>query len=525
MRVYFHFNQSKQAYICHNMALYWQKRHGWKDFGGLIIIKEGDHDSYLYNQKEINYRRFDIVDEIEKKAINYQFEEDEVDQWERRLDMPLWNLAIADRYIGHWFVRSGNLVNTDISEQANHELIQRYVCYYLNYFEKSLTEFRPDFVFFPAMASMHSLSLLKMCELLKIPYYIYRLTRIKDRGFISPNSIYERSLAIEEGFNNFDLKKVNGVQLPEDVQSYLDSFTGEHPQRPTWHGRVAKSIRSVREKSLLNFYRDIAVGFISACLRVIRNRDQSKRHVRYKHQFSNFLYNTRINLARRYFNENRFDKVDIGSEKYVFYPLHMDPEATTMILAPHLTDQRVVVDQLSVNIPLSHKLYVKEHHSMLGRRPKGFYQLLKKNPNIKLLSPFEDTFALIRNASLVTVITGTVGWESILMGKPVLVLGRCFFSNLRLVENCYDLSRLSQKMKQLVYSKIDQNERYSACRYLLSLIMKNSFHIPDSFFWGDVSRPDDMDEDKLEIIAEMCRNVEEEHQRHLSEPEGTGGLG
>lgn len=512
MKAYFHFNQSQQAYIIHQMASYWKSKYEQAEFGGLVIAKEGQHYSYLKNQKEIQYNSLDVVDELEKQAVAYKATDEEVDNWEKRLDFPLWNLVVADRYLGHWFVRCGELVNTDISEMADHDLVKNIACFYLNFFEQRLKAFKPDFVFFPAMASIHSLSLLKMCEFLKIPYHIYRFTRISDRGFISSNDLYERSLTIEKLFNEGNEKETERAALPDKLQTYLDSFYSDRPTKPQWHFWISKQIKSIREQSTFRFFRSLLIGFISACLRTLRNRDQLARHLRYKNPFSNFWYTTRINWSVRYFKEDQFDKVEIGQEKYVFYTLHLDPEATTMIYAPHLTDQRMVVDQLAMNIPLSHKLYVKEHHSMIGRRPKGFYRRLKSNPNVRLISPFVDTFSLIRNASLITVITSTTGWEGMLMGKPVLVLGRCFFTHFKLVEYCHELTELSRKIKDLIYGKIGVEKRRQSCSNLLSIILENSFHIPDDFFWGAVNKPEDLEGENMKVVENMCLEIEKAHK-------------
>ncbi len=66
--------------------------------------------------------------------------------------------------------------------------------------------------------------------------------------------------------------------------------------------------------------------------------------------------------------------------------------------------------------------------SSRGRRPLGFYEAIRAIPAARLLGPDEDTWTLIRDASVVSVITGTVGWEALMFDKPVVTFGDIFFN-------------------------------------------------------------------------------------------------
>lgn len=118
----------------------------------------------------------------------------------------------------------------------------------------------------------------------------------------------------------------------------------------------------------------------------------------------------------------------VADEPYVFYPLHYQPEATTLVQAPLYVDQLALLQDVAKCLPIGHRLYVKEHASSRGRRPLEFYRGLKAIPSVRLLGPDENAFALIRGAAAVAVITGTVGWEGLLLGKPVVTFGDVFFN-------------------------------------------------------------------------------------------------
>jgi hypothetical protein len=115
-------------------------------------------------------------------------------------------------------------------------------------------------------------------------------------------------------------------------------------------------------------------------------------------------------------------------ERYVLYPIHFQPEASTLVQAPYYLDQAALIEDMSKSLPVGYQLYVKEHVSNRGRRPLAFYKRLRDTFGVRLLGPDEDTWTLIRDAAAVAVITGTVGWEGLLFGKPVVTFGDVFYN-------------------------------------------------------------------------------------------------
>jgi hypothetical protein len=125
--------------------------------------------------------------------------------------------------------------------------------------------------------------------------------------------------------------------------------------------------------------------------------------------------------------EHVFEK-PVAGEKYVLYPIHFQPEASTLVQAPMYVDQLALLRDIAASLPVGHRLYVKEHVSNRGRRPIEFYDEIRAIPAARLLGPDEDTWALIRGAAAIAVITGTVGWEGLMFDKPVVTFGNVFFN-------------------------------------------------------------------------------------------------
>ncbi len=127
---------------------------------------------------------------------------------------------------------------------------------------------------------------------------------------------------------------------------------------------------------------------------------------------------------------NRVFEKPVAGEKYVLYPIHYQPEASTLVQAPMYVDQLALLQDIVKVLPAGYRLYVKEHLTNKGRRPLEFYKAIKALPAARLLGPDEDTWSLIQNASVIAVITGTMGWEGMLFDKPVVTFGDVFFNML-----------------------------------------------------------------------------------------------
>ena len=118
----------------------------------------------------------------------------------------------------------------------------------------------------------------------------------------------------------------------------------------------------------------------------------------------------------------------VEGEKFVLYPIHFQPEASTLVQAPMYVDQLALLEDMARSLPVGYRLYVKEHLSNRGRRPLEFYNAIRRIPAVRLLGPDADTWALIKQASAIAVITGTMGWEGLLFDKPVVTFGDVFYN-------------------------------------------------------------------------------------------------
>lgn len=143
----------------------------------------------------------------------------------------------------------------------------------------------------------------------------------------------------------------------------------------------------------------------------------------YGDQLNPIRFYSRYRKLRRYFCKPDYDK------KFVFYPLHFQPEASTCVCAEKYEKQLFYIDSWAKSLPADTLLYVKEHYTLLGHKDIHFYKELQKYPNVLLIDPWESARKLILNSVAVTTLTGTAGFEAMLLRKPVFLGGNSVYQN------------------------------------------------------------------------------------------------
>lgn len=143
----------------------------------------------------------------------------------------------------------------------------------------------------------------------------------------------------------------------------------------------------------------------------------------------------------RFFHEDEFayfdhiagfedQKVDLSGD-FVYFALHLQPEMTTSSLGERFRDQAYAIERLAEILPEGVRILVKENPKQGGyMRGPLFFHRLKRIPSVTFLPSWADTHALIGASKFVATITGTVGWEAVRMGKPVLVFGNAWYRTL-----------------------------------------------------------------------------------------------
>jgi hypothetical protein len=132
-------------------------------------------------------------------------------------------------------------------------------------------------------------------------------------------------------------------------------------------------------------------------------------------------------FARRPLARLLYDAPD-PTRPFVYFPLHVTDDYKIKSVIPHCRDQAAIVEQLADALPAGYDLVLKEHPLSVGRNSLGLLRRLQSRRNVLLVHPSTSTHELIERSRAVAVISSTVGLEATLYGKPVLTLGRPFYS-------------------------------------------------------------------------------------------------
>jgi len=250
------------------------------------------------------------------------------------------------------------------------------------------------------------------------------LKSINDSKYISINHItmYQKIDIFDYCYlmpNTNDVKKANNVRKLQKISK-----------------RLLDKTKSIKKKIFDNLSKtpithkcgNLEMRLINVIRRVssnLRNKRMENNSMSYLHDIKNFYQNIAID------NYN-------PREKFIFYALHYDPEASTLNRVI-LSNQLFIIKLISENLPDGWKLLVKEHpeqfrigfyerypdhlFGLTHFRTREFYNSIIKNKNTYLVNYNLQSEKLIVDACAIATITGTVIVEGIAKKKPILIFG------------------------------------------------------------------------------------------------------
>lgn len=166
----------------------------------------------------------------------------------------------------------------------------------------------------------------------------------------------------------------------------------------------------------------------------------------------------------------------LEGKKFIFVPLHKQPESSIDVIGRYYEDQFLNIVNLWRILPEDWYIAVKEHTNAIGDRRLRFFRGLKKFPRVLVINEKADSYELTKNSELVVTVSGTAAYEAALMGKKALCFGPTFFSSLK---NCARVTiedfRNSKNIEDLVKRLLEGDaQKMDADEFSVDLI-NNSF--------------------------------------------------
>ena len=388
----------------------------------ITYVFEGNRwHGYSQGLKTIN--RLFFFDELDKQKIDFDHEIERISK-----EYDGFNLYACDRYI------------TQLERKTQTKLLVYTFLFYESMFSQGIR-----YYFTTGIAFTYNLVSYEVSKKRGIKHVSFYGTRYKNKTAISlnvKNSFYE----VEELYTTYKKEKVTPKML-ERVSEFV-----ERPVQPSYMKNAinASTIKGV-------FLKEFFIRFKRFYLDKRHHYDLFTRN---PFELSRFKLNKiwqakKINRK----HDKLFDKPNY-EEKYFIFPLHMQPEASTLILAPFHVNQLSTIINLSKCLPLNSKLYVKEHKSALGQHKESFYKELRKYSNIRVISYREDMFQLIQNCLGTIVLSSTVGLESLFLKKPTIVLGEVFYNATGLVFKINCLNKIKDVLQKILSSEFNIDNEF-----------------------------------------------------------------
>lgn len=404
----------------------------------------------------------------------------------------------ADRRVGKGFV-CGGLTRPDdlgaVSVTEPNVVPQRYIVHLHRFLSEVLAEAKPNLVFAYAVAGAPMIALAELCRTQNITFSRFNTTRIGS-GFIVDDDptghlapVARRFAEIKQNFGDFSSEL-------DKASQYLTAFR-HSPKPPEYYIRNSAAIRSrASMQSIARGLGDAALQLAHDGLKRDLSLSKSRRH----------LFKLRATLKTTQVNRKYFSTERVLPDKFVYFPLHVDPEASTMVLAPWHTDQISIIEALAKSSPASMTILVKEHLPMIGLRPPGFYERIIQMPRVMLVGPSYSGIDLVKASSLTAVITGTAAWEALCLGRPALIIGDSPFLPIKEgyvhEPSLWRLPKAISEALELAPASDEALEAFIASAFV------ESFDMPPSLLWGEYKdHPQELRKKVVDRIAADLKRI------------------
>jgi hypothetical protein len=444
------------------------------DFSKKISRDKSDSYLFIINSppkyiqsivEKISLSNLNILKIVDFFSLEYGFLNNKVESNEFLTDRDYNEIMISDRFLSKSLVSGVCYLNCVLSRECeiSDVKIVNYINNLTNYLKKLITDYNITHCYLYCIAGATALCISKISKKLNIPVYILGHSRIDDfqrieqsyDGLVNTYNASRDTIASSEATlfaNQFIAETKNFSSTPEYMRL-----------------NYKKLLKSVTLKSYLKEFLKIIYSF----------RPYDNRYLR--RRLKGDLTEIKILLKRRKLLKSGMWN-NVPSEKFYFYPLHVDPEASTLVLTPYLTNQLFLIEQIAKQLPFNTKLVVKDHFPMIGKRPSSFYKSIEKFPNVRIVDPLLNSKEILSKSLGVFTITGSVVLEASILGKPSFVFGVTPFSSFK--NKVFYISDVTKINDAFIESQDRFDLDLSSIIIYLENVYESSVKIPAKYLWG-----------------------------------------
>ena len=287
---------------------------------------------------------------------------------------------------------------------------------------------------------VYNYTIMRLCQLKKIPTLYAEYMPFRATHRVAPFNDFEH---FDYGIKKemLQLATSNNIELPEDMEKEFEVFSNANMAiaSPLTYGLKSEGTADEAPKPTARIKPSRAGRMLIKLKEHIRRRD------------------FKMSLKRRYIRETSgkelkqfYDKVSVApdySQKYIYFPLHYQPEMTTSPSAGDYVHQYLAVELLAKHLPKDVWIFVKIHPLTLtcwgsigAEQIKRMHQISK----VKFITAAADTVILAKHSIAVASMTGTIGYEAMYLKKPYFMFGNQIMKygpwtyNIKTNEECRD---------------------------------------------------------------------------------------
>jgi len=420
------------------MAKLLQEEEGYEIFS-IIDVNEGRE--FYEEQNLINFSKKwyfrDCFDSKQTKP-NLQY----LEEIEKKYELNFWKIIFSDINF-HKYNEYHKFKYNEIL------IIIEQEC---RFFEKVLDEVNPDFLAIRITDSSNGQILQRICIAKGIKVLMLGFTRFGNRGYISHE--YDYLDASTKGIHG---ERKSFVELREHIQGITalqSSFRKEfRNSRKKWINGALKYLILVAGNKYRKFY---------------ANRGKNI----FKVIFVEGVFPLKTKFRKKFIDKNLLKKIDYN-QKFIYFPLQLEPERSTLIPATFYTNQLYVITNIAKALPVDYQLFVKEHpmQKIRGWRETSFYKTINELPNVEIIHPAISNEKMLEKCDIAITIAGTTGLEAALYEKPAIVFTDTIYQSLPSVHRLKSLEELPEAIRESLKKEVN----ISDVNEFINLLERNSF--------------------------------------------------
>ena len=257
------------------------------------------------------------------------------------------------------------------------------------------------------------------------------------------------------------------------IPDYFEKFVSEKEKGTNFWQRIKKELAPYyhiycwyfQKNTRMNFLKSTGVTIDYRPPKIILRDHYSRK--KYQKFMDNFKYYP-------------FDKLN----KFVYFPLQFQPEASIDVMAPFFSNQIEVARLVAMSLPNGYVLAVKEHPAMIGLRTPSYIEKIDRTPNVKLIDYRISSEKVLERADLIISPNSTSLAEAAFLRKPAIQLGD-LGTTLKLpnVFKHSDMTTLTKKIKEVLEFNLHTKEYENKLENFVAAVFDTGFNVNYMSIW------------------------------------------